>query len=65
MKHTRLTALLSVCAAVAHLPGALMATVEFDAKVPQLQFAALELETALKETSRESLGVTLMIKADA
>ena len=35
------------------LPGRLAASVEYDAKIPQLVFAAQELNNALKEAGRE------------
>ncbi len=46
------------------LPGSVKAQVKYDKKVPQLEFAAQEIETALKEKGRNDLKVTLVIKAD-
>ena len=46
------------------LPGRLTASVEYDAKIPQLVFAAQELNNALKEAGRENLQVTLTVKPD-
>ena len=43
------------------LPGRLAASVEYDAKIPQLVFAAQELYNALKEAGRENLQVSLTI----
>ncbi len=45
-------------------PGRLAASVEYDATIPQLVFAAQELEGALKEAGRENLQVSLIIKPD-
>ena len=39
------------------LPGPLAASVEYDARVPQLVFAAQELRAALEESGREHLQV--------
>ncbi len=46
------------------LPGRLAASVEYDAKIPQLVFAAGELNDALKEAGRENLQVALIVKPD-
>ena len=46
------------------LPGCLAASVEYDARIPQLVFAAQELEGALKEAGREDLQVMLIVKPD-
>ena len=46
------------------LPGRLAASVEYDTNIPQLVFAAQELEVALKEVGREDLQVSLTIKPD-
>ena len=46
------------------LPGRLAASVEYDAKIPQLVFAAQELNNALKEAGRENLQVLLTVKPD-
>ncbi len=46
------------------LPGRLAASVEYDAKIPQLAFAAQELKDALKEAGRENLQVALIVKPD-
>jgi hypothetical protein len=46
------------------LPGRLAASVEYDPKVPQLAFAAQELEGALKEAGRENLQIALILKPD-
>ncbi len=46
------------------LPGRLAASVEYDAKIPQLVFAAQELNEALKEAGRENLQVALIVKPD-
>ena len=46
------------------LPGRLEASVEYDAQIPQLAFAAQELKDALKEAGRENLQVTLIVKPD-
>ena len=45
-------------------PDRLTASVEYDAKIPQLAFAAQELKDALKEAGRESLQVALIVKPD-
>ena len=45
-------------------PGCLAAPVKYYAKIPQLAFAAQELEAAFKETGRKNLQVTLIIKAN-
>ncbi len=44
------------------LPGRLAASVEYDARIPQLAFAAQELESALKEAGRENLQVALIVR---
>jgi len=44
--------------------GRLAASVEYDATIPQLAFAAQELNDALKEAGRENLQVTLIAKPD-
>jgi len=46
------------------LPGRLAASVEYDAQIPQLAFAAQELKDALKEAGRENLQVKLIVKPD-
>lgn len=46
------------------LPGYLTASVEYDAKIPQLAFAAQELEGALKESGLEDLEIMLSVKPD-
>jgi hypothetical protein len=46
------------------LPGRLAAEVIYDPRIPQLAFAAQELEGALTEAGREDLKVTLIVKAD-
>jgi len=46
------------------LPGCLADSVEYNAKIPQLVFAAQELKDALKEAGREDLKVTLVVKPD-
>ena len=46
------------------LPGHPAASVEYDAKIPQLVFAAQELEDALKEVERENLQVSLIVTPD-
>ena len=45
-------------------PGRLAASVEYDATIPQLVFAAQELKDALKEARWENLQVTLIVKPD-
>tara|TARA_R110002096_G_scaffold74283_18_gene176133 strand:- start:4034 stop:7000 length:2967 start_codon:yes stop_codon:yes gene_type:complete len=45
-------------------PGLLAAAVEYDDHSPQLVFAAQEIEDAMRETGREDLRVTLVVKAD-
>ncbi|TWU40650.1 Ig-like domain-containing protein [Novipirellula artificiosorum] len=52
---------------VAHcaFTAAVAASVEHDAKNPQLAFAARELEGAMKEAGQDDLQVTLSIQADA
>jgi hypothetical protein len=47
------------------LPGLLGASIAYDTQVPQLAFAAQELESAFREAGREDLQVSLSIKADA
>lgn len=46
------------------LPGRLAASVAYDAKIPQLVFAAQELNDALKKAGQENLQVTLIVKPD-
>ena len=46
------------------LPARLAASVEYDTKIPQLVFAAQELEDALKEVERENLQVSLIVTPD-
>jgi len=46
------------------LPGRLAASVEYDAQIPQLAFAAQELKDALKESGRDNLQVSLIAKPD-
>ena len=46
------------------LPARLVAAVEHDAQIPQLEFAAQELERVLTETGRQDLKVTLVIQSD-
>jgi hypothetical protein len=46
------------------LPGRLAVSVEYDAQIPQLAFAAQELEGALTEAGWEDLQVKLIIKPD-
>ena len=46
------------------LPGRLEASVEYDAQIPQLAFAAQELTDALEEAGREDLQVALAVKPD-
>jgi hypothetical protein len=47
-----------------HLPGHLSADVGYDSRIPQLEFAANELEDALIEAGRKDLKVTLIIQQD-
>ncbi|MFC2089454.1 Ig-like domain-containing protein [Bacteroidota bacterium] len=44
--------------------GSSASNVEYDDRIPQLEFAAQEIEKALKETDKGKLKVTLLIKAD-
>lgn len=46
-------------------PAASAADVEHDARVPQLAFAARELEAAMKEAGRDGLHVALTVRPDA
>jgi len=46
------------------LPGRLAASVEYDARIRQLAFAAQELRDALREAGREDLQVALIVKPD-
>jgi len=46
------------------VPGRLVAAVRYDAQIPQLSFAAEELKAAFKETGRDDLQVTLVVKPD-
>ena len=50
---------------VSLLSGFLSAAVEYGVTVPQLEFAAQELNAALKEAGKENVKVTLTIKHDA
>ena len=47
------------------LPEQLLADVEHDSEIPQVVFAAQELNAALKETGQEDLKVTLAVEPDA
>ncbi|MGY8696001.1 MAG: carbohydrate-binding family 6 protein, partial [Verrucomicrobiia bacterium] len=49
---------------VFHVPVRLAAEVEFDAGIPQLAFAAQELEDAMDEVGGKSLNVTLIVQED-
>jgi hypothetical protein len=46
------------------LPDRLVAQVTYDKMIPQLVFAAQELNAAIKETRREDLKISLIVKAD-
>ena len=46
------------------LPNRLTASVEYNAKIPQLVFAAQELNDALKEAGRDELQITLIVKSN-
>ena len=46
------------------LLGRVAASVKYDAKIPQLAFAAQELKNALKKAGQENLQVTLIVKPD-
>jgi len=46
------------------LPGRFAVSVEYDARIPQLAFAAQELKDALKEARQENLQVSLIVKPD-
>jgi hypothetical protein len=46
------------------LPGHLAAEVIYDQRIPQLAFAAQELNEALKEAGREKLQVGVIVKSD-
>jgi hypothetical protein len=46
------------------LPDCLAASVEHDAEIPQLVFAAQELKRAIAETGRNELTVTLTLEPD-
>jgi hypothetical protein len=46
------------------IPGGLAASVEYDPGIPQLAFAAQELQGALTEAGREDLQVTLIVTPD-
>jgi hypothetical protein len=46
------------------LPGRLTASIEYDAQIPQLVFAAQELEGALTEAGQEDLQIRLIVKPD-
>ena len=46
------------------MSGSLSASVEYDARIPQLVFAAQELNDALKEAGRENLQVALIVRPD-
>ena len=44
------------------LPGGVTAAVEYDSQIPQLAFAAQELNDALEEAGRENLKIALIVK---
>ncbi len=46
------------------LPARLSASVEYDDQIPQLAFAAQEVEIAMKEAGQEDLEVALLIRPD-
>jgi len=46
------------------LQDRLAASVEYDAQIPQLAFAAQELKDTLKEAGREDLQAALIVKPD-
>ena len=64
MRNSLLLGLL-VFASNTFLSGPLTAAVEFDTKIPQLEFAAQELDAALNETGKTNLKVSLNITPDA
>ncbi len=47
------------------VPRSVLADVEYDATIPQLKFAAQEIERAVIETGRKDLMVTLTVKSDS
>ncbi|VGO23519.1 hypothetical protein [Pontiella sulfatireligans] len=57
--------LVRACALGLLFPGVLKASVKYDAQIPQVVFAAQEINAALKEAGRENLPVSLVIKPDA
>jgi hypothetical protein len=46
-------------------PGAIVASVGYDARIPQLRFAAEELNDAMTESGREDLEVSLIVQSNA
>ena len=64
MRNSLLIGLL-VIASSTFLSGPLTAAVEFDANIPQLEFAAQELDAALNETGKTNLKISLSITPDA
>ena len=47
------------------VPRSVLADVGYDSAIPQLQFAAQEIEDAVAETGRKDLMVTLTVKSDS
>ena len=60
MRNSLLIGLL-VIASSTFLSGPLTAAVEFDTNIPQLEFAAQELDAALNETGKTNLKISLNI----
>lgn len=46
-------------------PRSVLADVEYDSAIPQLQFAAQEIDRAVAEMQRNDLTVTLTVKSDS
>ena len=64
MRKLRCSLLCLVSFSVILVQGRLAAAVEYDTKLPQLAFAAEELESAFLETGRENLRVVLIVEPD-
>lgn len=63
IKRKCLSVLLLIILCIA-LPNRLAASVKYDARFPQVTFAAEEVKAALKEADREDLEVSIIIKTD-
>lgn len=48
-----------------HVPNALAADVEYEHGVPQVAFAAAELDLAIEESGRSDLKISIVVKADS